>query len=385
MPTYKPKPGWRDEYNPLRGLTMSRIVAMEDAAERGDFADLHWFWHHMEQSDVTVQTAVAKRLSHIKALDWQIHVVENADADLAAEQADVLRYAYDRIENLVEAAVEIAKSVFTGFSVLQKVRTGYGPMVRRLDPIPGRFWRFDKKTSRWEFNATAAPGNLKGEPVAMADILLADPGNPLFKPIARHFFAKQLALADWDVALENSANQAVFMVGPPGTTEEKEREYQALAESLTSNLRGYVPNGADVKITDLAARARLPYVERIAYADQQIVMAATGGKLSMLTESGSGTLAGGAHGDTLMELARADAAAVSEVFQRQLDREIIRAFFPGEPIVAYFRFDVPQKAESAKDIIEAAANLAWSGYKIDKAQLEEKLGLKLELIASPGA
>lgn len=32
------------------------------------------------------------------------------------------------------------------------------------------------------------------------------------------------------------------------------------------------------------------------------------------------------------------------------------------------------------DIIQAAANLSWSGYRIDQRQLEEKLGLKLERI-----
>ena len=43
---------------------------MEEAANRGDQAVLQWFWHHMVQTDVTVAAAVAKRLSHIHALDW---------------------------------------------------------------------------------------------------------------------------------------------------------------------------------------------------------------------------------------------------------------------------------------------------------------------------
>jgi phage gp29-like protein len=58
---------------------MSRIVSMEDAAARGDAADLQWFWHHMMQTDVTVASAVAKRLSHIDSLDWEIRLIENAD------------------------------------------------------------------------------------------------------------------------------------------------------------------------------------------------------------------------------------------------------------------------------------------------------------------
>jgi hypothetical protein len=37
------------------------------------------------------------------------------------------------------------------------------------------------------------------------------------------------------------------------------------------------------------------------------------------------------------------------------------------------------------DVIQAASNLSWSGYRIDQKQLEEKLGLKLERIEQPGA
>jgi len=127
---------YRDQYNPLRGLNMSRIVAMEEDADRGNWSDVQWFWHHMMQTDVTVASAVAKRLSHMNSLDWEIRNIETADEILAADQADVLRYAYDRIENLAEAVTKIAFANFTGFSILEKIRTGYGPLIQKLDYIP---------------------------------------------------------------------------------------------------------------------------------------------------------------------------------------------------------------------------------------------------------
>ncbi|HMO51249.1 MAG TPA: DUF935 family protein [Kiritimatiellia bacterium] len=362
---------------------MARIVAMEESANRGDLADLQWFWHHMVQTDVTVASAVAKRLSHINSLDWEIRIVETADPVLAQEQADVLRYAYDRIENLKEAVEKIALGIFSGHSHLEKVRTGYGPLIARLEHIPPWYWIYDTKGKRWYFNPESKPGVHHGQPVDERDLVIFHPGDPLFKSIGRHFFSKQLALADWDIALENGANQSIFVIGPPGTTPEKEQEYLTLAENVTSNLRGYLPNGADVKITDLAARSKMPYFERIDYADKQIVMAATGGLLTMLTQSGSGTLAGNAHSETLIGLARADAAKISEVFQRHIDRPVLQAFFPGYPVAVYFQYDLPQPQETLSEIIEAASGLSWSGYRIEQGQLEEKLGLKLELMDAP--
>lgn len=81
MPLLRPKTTWRDWYNPIRGLSVARIVSMEDAAERGQFADLQWFWHHRERTDVTVQAAIALRLSFIDSIDWEIRALEDGRAD----------------------------------------------------------------------------------------------------------------------------------------------------------------------------------------------------------------------------------------------------------------------------------------------------------------
>ena len=135
MPLHRPTTLWRDHYNPLRGLTMTRVVAMEDAAERGQFADLQWFWHFMERTDVTVQSAIARRLAFVDSIDWEIRVTEGADPTLAQEQADLLRYAYNRIDNLKEATLFLARALFRGYSHVEKIRAGYGSLVSRLEPV----------------------------------------------------------------------------------------------------------------------------------------------------------------------------------------------------------------------------------------------------------
>lgn len=379
------KIGYRDQYNPLRGLSLARIVQMEDAAERGDWSDLQWLWRHMIQTDVTTKSALAKRLSHMESLDWEIVKNEGGDPVLMEEQEAVLRYAYDRIDNLSASVVNVARALFTGYSHIEKVRTGYGPFISRLDYIDPWFWNWDPTKKRWLFNPTAEQGFQRGEPVEDKDLIIYAPMDPLMKSIGRHFFAKMLAMADWDTALENGANQAIFISGPPGTPPAKELEYQAMAEAWTSNMRGYLPHQSEVHIEDLAARSKLPYIERIDYSDKQIVMAATGGILTMLTESGSGTLAGGAHENGLLQLARSDAQRVTEVFQKAIDKETLNAFFPGRPHQVYFKLDIPQPQETMQQIIDLTSGLSWAGYRPAQAWLEEKLGTKLEQIQTPGA
>lgn len=264
---------------------------------------------------------------------------------------------------------------------MEKTGTGYGNLVSRLEPIPQWFWVRDGMSGRWRFNPESRSSENRGELVPRDDFcVLETPA--LNRAIGRQFFAKQLAFADWDQALELGANQSIFFVGPPGTSDEKEAEYRSIAEQMASNGRGYLPHGADVKTVDTAARSRLPYFERIRYCDEQIVMAATGGLLTMLTQPGSGTLAGGAHADGLLALAKSDAVRLSEVYQRDLDRQWLTEFFPHWPHVAYFSFEVPQK-EDVNALLEQVGNLSWAGYRVDQKQLEEKTGLTLIPMEQP--
>lgn len=375
MPLHRPNTFWRDWNNPLKGLTLSRIIAMEDAADRGQNADVQWLWHHMARSDVTVQAAIARRLSFVSSADWEIRTDETADPTLAAEQADLLKYAYNRIANFKEATLFLASALFSGFAHLEKIATGYGGLVERLEPIQQWFWVREGMSGRWRFNQESKSHEPRGEMILRDDFCILE-SPAINRAISRNFFDKTMALVDWSQALELGANQSIFFIEPPGTTPELHLEYQNTAERLASNGRGSLPHGADVKMVDPGARSKLPYFERIRYADEQIVMAATGGLLSMLTQSGSGTLAGGAHADGLLALARSDAQRLSEVYQRDLDRHWLTAFFPRQPHVAYFNFDVPQQ-QSTTDLLAAIGNLSWAGYTVDQKQLEEKTGLKL--------
>jgi hypothetical protein len=51
---------WRDAYNPLRGMSLPKLLGLLDADERGQYADLQWFYHFMERSDALVFSATGR-------------------------------------------------------------------------------------------------------------------------------------------------------------------------------------------------------------------------------------------------------------------------------------------------------------------------------------
>ena len=91
---------WRDAYNPLRGLGMPKLVSLQEAGERGQYADLQWMYYYMERSDPMIYSVLQRRRAALLAVDWDVREVSEGDKVLAGEQADFLREAYDQIDNL---------------------------------------------------------------------------------------------------------------------------------------------------------------------------------------------------------------------------------------------------------------------------------------------
>ena len=173
---------WRDAYNPLRGLSVPKLVSLLEAGERGQYADLQWFYHYMERSDALVYSVLQRRRAALLELDWDVREVSGpatgedlpqaaqagrratelsrkkaqgaqremdsgsrgrspsraksgdgkagVDRALAEEQAAFLREVYDGIENFREAVAFMFLAFFRGFSHLEKHWTGSGLIAR---------------------------------------------------------------------------------------------------------------------------------------------------------------------------------------------------------------------------------------------------------------
>jgi len=154
--------GCRDSTNPLRGLNMSRLVGLQESGERGDYADLQWFYYYMERSDAMIHSVIQRRRAALLSLDWDIRMVsQSKDDPLAAEQAGILRMVYDNIGNFREAVSFLFTGFFRGFAHLEKHWTPAG-LIERLEPVEQWFWIRDGLFGDWEYNAGAVSGCRRG-------------------------------------------------------------------------------------------------------------------------------------------------------------------------------------------------------------------------------
>ncbi len=378
---------WRSRFNPLRGLTMQRAVSMLEDGEAGTYADLQWTYRLLEKREATLRGLKRRRLAALTKLDWDIKQVDATPA--AKQQADYLRAAYDRIENLRQALGFLALAEFRGFAHLEKVYQGDDPRqsIVRLEPVEQWHWVRDGLYGAWEYNAEARQTS-RGTPVDLRHFLIREVEDPINEIGFICWLRKNLSQKDWDGFVEVYGIPPLFAEMPANVPAGKEGEYQEMAEAVVGDMRGVLPNGAKIQTVPDGARGTNPFRDHLAYQDEQIVMAGTSGKLTMLTAPAGlgGGSQGDNHQDTFYDLALAEAGEISEVFQAQLDKALLAARFPGQPVLAYFELAAKDQVDVGV-VFDHAVKAKTAGLQMDAAELSEKTGYKLTLapVAPPAA
>jgi hypothetical protein len=381
---------WRSQYNPLRGLTIQRAASLLEEGERGAYADLTWLYRMIEKRHPVLRALKARRLGAIAKLDWAIKTVstEGVDEALAEDQAAALRAAYDKIDNLRAAIRFLALAEFRGFAHIERqVRGPQSPVsgprspvlpseTNHLECVDQWFWCRDGLYGPWTYNADSASGRVVGEPVDLGTLLVREVEDPLNEIALIQYVRSGLSEKDWDAFIEVYGIPRPVVIMPPQVPVEKEAEYKSAAEAIADGIPGALPYGGDAKFPT-AGLGESPFKQRLDHLAEQLVLAGTGGKLTMLSgPTGIGQGASGEHGDVFDDIARAEALEISEVFQKGLDALVLAELFPGKPALAYFELAATDE-EDVGALVDHAVKLSQAGYAIDLEELSERTGYEL--------
>lgn len=376
---------WRTQYNPLRGLTITKAVSLLEAGMRGEFSDLQWTYEFIEQTDPDLLALVERRTSALCEMDWNIKIV-NKDAAgfsqaVADKQSEALRRAYEKIDNIYEVIEHCEMAAFRGFSIAQPHQDDNGE-IRHIEPLD--HWNFvrDGRYGSWAWNPRAQALGFAAIP---AEDVLEDEAfiiREVRRPVDRigliKYVRANLSEKDWDSYVEIYGIPAAFVIGPEDVPDDKQNEYRNAAEAAAQGQGGYLPHGSDVKFPN-EQRGTQPFETRLDWLSKKLVLAGTGGMLTMLTESGSGTLAGGAHQETFKIIARSEAQKISELFQQTLDKRILSRVTPDAPRLAYFDIAAEEERDVG-EIVEHVEKLKRAGYQVEPEDVAEKTGYRLTQI-----
>jgi len=384
---------WRDSQNPLRTLTMPRAVNLLENAQRGIFADLMWLYEvGIEEHDADLAVLLERTTAAIMDMEFKVSRARDDmrgfDERLADEQEEFLRGVYEGIPDLYAAFEHLVKARFRGFAHITPWWTdGTRLAIESLHPIPQWNMVRDGYRGGWAFNAKAANVGYdqvpEGDRLDPADYLVYCRQRPINKIGLVKYVRGTTSEKDWDAFIDIFGLPSAIIIAPDGVDDTKLGEFMNSAEAVAKGGSGALPSGSTVEFPN-ETRQSQPFQPRLEWLQKQLIMAGTGGLLSVLSAPDSGTLAGSVHDQAFKQIARMEARKISEIFQAQLDRQLLERQFPGKPVLAYFALQ-PAKERNVEGFVKNAQVLAAAGYYVAREQVEEETGLKIALFQPPSS
>ena len=372
---------WLERTNPLKGLSIREAQTIFDCARNGDTQRLHWLYAEIESVNPTLLTCVERRASAVAGLDWSVTARPASDPTLGEEQKDAAERFLGGVENLVETVEHLDLGFFRGFAYAQPLWEADGS-VRRISLLDS--WCFLCRDGRLYYNPECDGFSANAvEVTRSAGLVGLRRRRAIDYPALAIHIREAVGERDWGRFLERIAlpKPAVFMA--PNATDEDKANYVAAAEKVEDGMVSVWPNGA--ALTDFmgGSRGQDPFSAFVRHQEERIVLLSTGGTLTSLAESGSGTLAGGAQMEVWREIVARDAVAIEDTLQRNLVIPFLERAFPGKPIAVDLSFDRTRKP-TAQEAAQVAATLRSAGYAIDRAELEEATGFTLKEVEVGG-
>jgi phage gp29-like protein len=383
---------WRDQWNPLRGLVAARAVQLIEAAEAGDYADLELTLRKVERRYPVLKALIARRLSAVEALDWDIRIMSPLPPGLTEKQARAqqkfLRARYDLVNNLPEAIGFLTLAEVRGFSVCQIHETEDGRLEFHWLPQ----WCFSREGQfgDWYWNERSQAGlgvgacaavlgedNRIGGGLPRDSFIIREVDTPLYEIALFAFLNWSLARKDHAAFVEIFGLPNCIVEMPPDIPPGREPEFREAAEKVAESISGAVPAGAKPHFPTATIRTNGPFAEFAEIQERDLVLAGTGGLLTMLTTpTGIGQGASAEHGEAFRTIARADARKISAVLQSDFDRVALARRFPGQPAGVYFELAAKDETDITA-FVHQVNILRQAGFSVDKEEVEERTGYKI--------
>lgn len=367
---------WRDSYNPLRGLTIQRAVSLAESYFRGEMADLQWTYFFIEQTDPDLLALIEMSLGRILEMDYCVKRAKDADESLAEKQEELISEKLDAINNLYDAIEHLALARFRGYAHCEKWENADGDLFH-LEVVDQWNVVRDGLRGGWKYNPKALSTSYVGLPESAAldseRFLYREVRRPINRIALFKFVRANLSEKDWDAFVEIYGVPGGVIVGPPNVPEGKEAEYRSAAQDIAQGGSGYLPNGSTYT-PNQGPRGSQPFKERLTHLSEKLVLAGTGGKLTMLTDAtGLGSGAAEKHGEIFDQIAAGEARRISECINDQLVAGWLEQAFPGQEHLVYFELSANEEPDVGA-IITQVRDLSAAGFQLDPKQVAEKTG-----------
>jgi phage gp29-like protein len=305
-----------------------------------------------------------------------------ADDDRAIAAADLVEAQIANID-FDDALSALLDGVPKGISVLEIIWEG--STVVALNEVPQRMLRWDEGVL---MVATGTGRSTDYKPLDANKYVVfharSKPGPKekagLLRSLSILWVAKHWALRDWASFVEVFGMPMRLGIYPKGTTDEQKAVLYEALQDLGADTAAIIPEAMRIEFPRAqntgAVGSETPMEQLISYSDVSYAIRVLGQNLTTQSESGSGTLAGGAHENVRSDYKKSDAKKSAAALKRDLFRPIVGFNLGWDYPTPNLWFDV----EDAQDD-EARMKVYTEGAKIpgmtfSKAQIREEFALR---------
>jgi hypothetical protein len=395
---------WRDNYNPLRGLTIARLMYLFEQSERGAFVETQLTLRKAEKRFPVLRGFEEKLVSHIKELESKVRVKEQlpegATPAMAEAQRKFLQSRYDLLKNLKTSICQLALADLRGYAVLQKHRYQGGPndaAVEELYWLEPWCWARDGFYGDFYYNVNSLIGiglgsckptlgeenRIGSVKMPREDFVIQEAEAPLYEIALISFVNWLMGRKDFASFTEIFGLPNSVVIMPPDIAKGKETAYQAAAEDVARGVSGVLPHGSSVEFPSQGVRGDSPFLPFTGAQEADLVLAGTGGVLTMLSmPTGIGKGASEEHAVAWQKIAVTKASSINDTLQRDFDAPELAAAFPGQPVCVYFAL-ATKDVDDVSALADTVVKLEGVNLQTDASEISERTGIKLTRVAPP--
>ena len=330
-------------------------------------------WDEVIYSDGLLGMLYSRLIESVSMQGWKIDAAD--DSPEAQQQKNALEEFYNSVNGLQQSFGHLASALFYGYAHLQYIEDAWG---RRFEFIPQRYWVRPGELNEWQFNPHCYIGVDTGESVEDETLVVMEHRYPILFPASRASFERNHAKMIWDNHMDRYGSAPAIITAPKEASAAVMDALERACEELKSGASVVLPPGCTAEPLKASSINENYFLSRINMADKDQVRFVMAGTLTVLNESGSGTLAGSAHTDSWNSVVSAVCSKVAEAFNASISPLVLR---DGEPLARLqITFDTVQTPlQKAEEI----AALADGGVRPEKTEIEEKIGMSIVSIHAP--
>ena len=266
-------------------------------------------WDEIIYSDGLLGMLYSRMVESVAMQGWKIDAAD--DSPEAQRQKTALEEFYHSVNGLQQSFGQLASAMFYGYAHLQYIEDSWG---RRFEFIPQRYWVRPGVLNEWQFNPQCYIGVDTGESVEEETLVVMEHRYPILSPAARASFERNHAKITWDNHMDRYGSAPVIINAPKDASPAVMDAMERACEQLKSGASIVLPPESPAAPLNASNINENYFLSRINMADKDQVRFVMAGTLTVLNESGSGTLAGSAHTDSWNAVVSAVCSKVAEAF-----------------------------------------------------------------------